>query len=222
MLRTLICLATFAGATSASAQTFDVLLGGKTLGELSFSAQGKTATLRSTLNSTPMGVFNGTFAGTSTGTASSGSFTGQSRSSRKERTVVVEIAKGRATSTSVDPQNELTDLSDVARVPAPVMDPVRVIGALIQSKGCPQHMQMYDGRRVVALTPDGESRNTGALVCTMSYRVIAGPGHLSPLSISSAKLELLYSTADGNQSLRQMQVSSGIFRVRLDARSSGQ
>lgn len=216
MLRLITCLAALASATPASAETFSVRLGGKTLGEMRFDVQGKASTLRSTLDSTPMGVFNGTFSGTSTGSASNSRFTGESRSSRKQRDVTVEIAKGSATNTVITPTDELTELSDVARVPAGVMDPVRVIGALVRAGGCPDRMKMYDGRRVVTLSTDGRSAEGDVLICTMNYRVSAGPGHLSPLRISSAKLTMRYDTSGGQQSLRQMQVSSGIFRVSLD------
>lgn len=216
MLKYIACIAALAVATPASADTFSVKLGGKTLGNMRFNAQGKTAKLTSTLSSTPMGVFNGTFSGTSTGSAANSRFTGESRSSRKQRTVIVEIAKNRATSTSITPSGELTKLSDVSRVPAGVIDPVRVIGTLVGAGGCPDSMKMYDGRRVVTLTPDGRSNAGETLTCNMSYRVSAGPGHLSPLGISSAKLTLRYDTGGGQQSLQQMQIASGIFRVTLD------
>lgn len=216
MLKLITCIASLALAAPASAETFSVKLGGKILGTMQFVHEGKTATLRSTLNSTPMGVFNGTFSGTSTGTPSGGRFTGESRSSRKQRDVTVEITKGKATSLQITPQDELTELSDINRVPAGVSDPVRIIAALIDAGGCPDPMQMYDGRRVVAMIPNGESNEGDTLTCSMNYRVTAGPGHLSPLGISSAKMTLRYDTKGGQQSLQQMQIASGIFRVILD------
>ncbi|KIN73783.1 DUF3108 domain-containing protein [Sulfitobacter guttiformis] len=200
-------------AAPACAQEFNVSMGGKTLGQLEFVEQGNTATLETTLDSTPMGVFNGTFTGTSNGTTATSRFVAESRSSRKQRSVTVEIAQGRATSTAVTPQEELTDLSDITRVPSGVMDPVRTIGALISAGSCPAAMQMYDGRRVVSLSPAARDMEGGTLTCTMDYRVIAGPGHLSPLGISSAKLLMRY---DPDGVLRQIQIVSGIFRVSLD------
>lgn len=216
MLKLIACLASLVLAAPASAETFSVKLGGKLLGEMQFAQKGNTATLRSTLNSTPMGVFNGTFVGTSIGTPTSSRFTGESRSSRKQRDVTLEIAKGRAVSTVITPQDELTELSEISSVPAGMIDPVRIIAALIHSGGCPDNMQMYDGRRVVALIPDGKSSEGDMLTCNMNYRVTAGPGHLSPLGISSAKMTLRYDTKGGQQSLQQMQIASGIFRVLLD------
>ena len=216
MLRLISFLTTIASAAPASAETFSVKLGGKMLGEMRFVVKGKTATLSSTLNSTPMGVFNGTFSGISTGSAANSRFTGDSKSSRKQRTVIVEIAEGRARSTTITPSGELTDLSDVSRVPAGAIDPVRVIGALVSADGCFNSMKMYDGRRVVDLTPNGRSGEGDTLTCSINYRVSAGPGHLSPLGISSAKLTLRYDTGGGQKSLQQITIASGIFRVTLD------
>lgn len=214
MIRTaLLCVGLL--ATSAQAETFRVSLGGKALGQISFDASGQTARLRSTLDNTPLGVFNGTFTGTSQGSAASSTFTGESRSSRKSRTVIVDINKGRAQRTEVTPQAEITVLSDISLVPAGVRDPVRAIGALFRATGCPEAMRMYDGRRVVALSPDGQSRKDNTLKCNLRYTVTDGPGHLSPLGISSAKMLLNYDTSGGKQRLQELAVSSGVFRLRL-------
>lgn len=156
------------------------------------------------------------FLGSSIGSVTNSRFTGESRSSRKQRTVIVEIANNHANSTVITPTDELTELSDIVRVPAGVTDPVRIFGALVGAGNCPDSMKMYDGRRVVTLTPDGHSNEGDTLTCNMYYRVNAGPGHLSPLGISSAKIILRYDTAGEQRSLQQMQISSGIFRVRLD------
>ncbi|MCX7566903.1 hypothetical protein OS189_11185 [Sulfitobacter sp. F26169L] len=205
-------------AAPVGAQTFDVSLGGKTLGQLDFSGNGRTSTLRSTLDNTPLGVFNGTFSGTSTGSDQNSTFTGDSRSSRKQRIVQVEIAKGRAVSTDITPPEEQTDLSNVARVPAGVLDPVRAIGRLISAKGCPKSMRLYDGRRVVTLGVGAGNQTENLLVCPVSYRVTAGPGHLSPLRISSAKMQLTYVVSGSTQNLHQIRISSGPFSLSLDRR----
>lgn len=203
-------------AAPASAETFRVSLGGTNLGQLSFSQSGQKSTLRSTVDNTPLGVFNGTFIGTSTGSAATSRFTGDSKSSRKQRLVTVEINKGRAASTAITPAGELTELSDVARVPAGVMDPVRAMSQLFRAKGCPAPLQMYDGRRVIAMRPDTGTQADGLLTCTISYKVIAGPGHLSPLGITSAKMTLDYATVGREQTLQQIRIKSGIFSLHLD------
>lgn len=201
-------------ATPVSAQTFSVALGGKVLGEMRYVEQGRGATLLSTLDSTPLGVFNGTFTGTSTGTPT-GRFTGESRSSRKQRVVTVDIENGRAMQVAITPADEITELSDVSRVPDGVVDPVRVIGAMVNASGCPASMRMYDGRRVVTLAVGAGSQSGDTLVCPVSYKVVAGPGHLSPLGISSATIEVSYDTVGGGQSLDRITIASGLFRVTL-------
>ena len=200
----------------ASAETFSVTLGGKSLGQLNYSESGTTRRLTSTVDNTPLGVFNGTFAGTSTGSDNKSRFTGESRSSRKQRTVKVNIAQGRATAIDITPKDEQTELSEAARVPAGVTDPVRAMGQLFRAKGCPAPIQMYDGRRVVSMRSDAGTKTGNTLTCTLRYKVIAGPGHLSPLGISSAKMQLNYATSGDRQTLREMKVSSGIFRLSLD------
>jgi hypothetical protein len=216
MKSALLVICALVPGAPAQAETFRVTLGGTVLGQLSYAADGGDSSLRSTLDNTPMGVFNGSFTGTSAGTAATSSFTGDSRSSRKQRVVHVEIAKGRALRTDVAPPDELTALSDPARVPADVMDPVQVLGALIRADGCPAAMRLYDGRRVVALTPAPQQLSDDTLLCTLSYKVIAGPGHLSPLRISSATMALRYGTEGGQQNLQHIKISSGIFGLSLD------
>jgi hypothetical protein len=206
-------------ATPVSAETFDVSLGGKALGELSLTKNGRNRTLTSTLDSTPLGVFNGTFIGTSTGSLRSSTFVGESKSSRKQRIVTVEISKGKAVNTAITPVSEQTDQSDTAQVQSGVIDPVRAIGQLITAKGCPAAMLLYDGRRVIALKPSASEQSGAVLSCSMSYKVIAGPGHLSPLRISSAKMQLSYDVAGAQQSLRKIKMSSGIFGLSLNRRN---
>lgn len=212
-MKTALALWAMMMAAPAAAQSFDVVLGGKVLGTLSLSQSGGTRTLRSDLASTPMGVFNGSFKGTS----ANGNFTGDSRSSRKTRVVKVAVANGRPTSVEITPEAERTPLSDPARVSQNVTDPVRAIAGLVEAQGCPKTTAFYDGRRVVRLAPTGRKASGNTLVCEMSYTVIQGPGHLSPLKIANAKMQLSYDTA-GGQSLQQMRISSGIFRLNLNRR----
>jgi len=215
-MKTLLAFCLIAAAGQASAQDFSVNLGKKTLGTLSYSQSGGSARLSSRLNQTPMGVFNGTFTGTSTGTAKTSVFTGDSRSSRKQRRVVVDHQNARAVSVDITPSKERTDLSDPSRVRGQTLDPVRAVGYLISAKGCPNAIRLYDGRRVISITPNGQSKAAGKLTCLMGYTVTDGPGHLSPLRISSAKMQLLYSTTGNAQSLEQIKISSGVFGLSMN------
>jgi hypothetical protein len=187
-------------------------LGGTVLGQLDYSQSGSESHLRSTLDNTPLGVFNGTYSGTSSG----GTFSSDSRSSRKSRQITFESVDGRVTTTTVTPPDERTDLSDPARVPEGVLDPVRAIGHLMRATGCPASVRFYDGRRVITLTPEAGTQDGGTLVCPVAYRVTDGPGHLSPLKIARASMELRYATGGSGQSLQQIRVSAGVFTVTLD------
>jgi hypothetical protein len=203
-------------ATPASAEQFRVTLGGTVLGMLSYAQEGQLSTLRSTLDNTPLGVFNGSFTATSTGTDTTSAFTSDSRSSRKNRQIAVAIDAGRVTSTTISPENERTDLSDPSRVPAGVTDPVRAIGHLMRATGCPAPVRFYDGRRVVSLASGAGTQAGNTLTCMVAYRVTEGPGHLSPLRISRAAMELRYATGSGGQTLQQIRITAGVFTVSLD------
>ena len=215
-MRFLMTLCVLALAAPCSGQDFSVRLGGKTLGKLSYSENGSTAQLRSTLNSTPMGVFNGTFTGTSSAKGPNATFTGVSSSSRKERRVVADYTNGRVNAVDITPADERTDMSDPVRVSATVTDPVRAVGQLMHADECPAAIRLYDGRRVVLIAPTGKTQGKDALICKMSYKVTQGPGHLSPLRISSAKMELRYFITGGRQSLQHIKISSGVFGLSLD------
>ncbi|MEP1793020.1 hypothetical protein [Parasphingorhabdus sp.] len=215
-MKTLITLCFFGLTPTAHAQEFTVLLGKKNLGSLTFSQSGTTARLHSTLNQTPMGVFNGTFKGTSAGNAKTATFTGDSKSSRKQRHVVVDHKNARPVSVDISPQKERTELSDPSRVTGPTLDPVRAIAHLISARGCPAAVRLYDGRRVIAITPTQQTQAADHLTCAMRYKVTQGPGHLSPLRISSAKMQLRYATSGTKQILQQIKISSGVFGLSLN------
>lgn len=207
-------------AASAQAETFAVSLSKVSLGHLSYTSTPSSATLKATLSNTPLGVFDGTFSGTSKPTsAADGSpamaYAAISKSSRKSRQVQVQIAKGRALATNVTPPSEATTLSDPAQAPKNITDPARAIGVLINASGCPARVNIYDGRRAIALIPKGAETKDGKLVCKISYKVTAGPGHLSPLKISKAKMTVTYNTTNG-QSIQQITLGSGPFNLVLE------
>lgn len=210
-------------ATMAIAQSFDVSLGERLLGSLTFNAKKDGATLRTTLNSTPLGVFNGTFVGTSRrfktdrGTTAL-QYVGESASSRKTRTISVLSERNRVVETVVAPQSERTPLSDPARVNAQMIDPVTAFGQMVSASGCPSSTHIYDGRRVVALQVTGSATEANTLTCDLRYTVVAGPGHLSPLYISNVSVVLKYNTAGEGQKLSNMQFSSGPFSLSIKRR----
>ncbi len=210
--------------TGAHAQVFDVALGSKQLGTLAFSHDGTKETLLSSLDNTPMGVFNGTFKAT---TQRSRAITGGkglryqslSQSSRKTRKIAISIDDGRVVKTAIKPTSERTKLSNIDIVPRGMIDPVTAIGTLIAAKQCPPKIMIYDGRRAIALIPDGSTKNANRLTCAIQYKVVAGPGHLSPLYISSVKMKVTYDLSNGAQKLTKMKLGSGLFNLVLSRKN---
>lgn len=203
-------------ATAPAAETFAIALGSSPLGQLSYDEAGTTKTLRSSLQNTPLGVFDGSFLGTASAQAGGVKFVGVSESSRKSRSVSTLIKNGRAVETVVTPLEELTDLSDPVKAPAGVVDPVTAIGQLVQARGCPGTLRIYDGRRAIALVPAGQTTEGTNLICDVDYRVTHGPGHLSPLRVSNAHMQLTYDISGGGQSIAQIRLGSGLFKLYLN------
>lgn len=221
MLKRLFCLifpVLAVGATMTNAQTFDVTLGGRSLGSLTYSNADGEAKLRTTLDNTPLGVFDGSFVGTSRRVqadqgATVRQYYSEGVSSRKTRKISVLMDQGRAIETVISPQSERTDLSNPQRITASVVDPVTALGLVISASGCPTSISIYDGRRVIALTPSGSTSQTDVLVCDMDYTVVSGPGHLSPLYIKDISAVLTYDLGASSQNLVNMRFSSGVFAL---------
>ncbi|EYD76918.1 hypothetical protein Rumeso_01440 [Rubellimicrobium mesophilum DSM 19309] len=216
-----LATASLAGAARAEATSFQVVLAGSVLGTVDYETDGgRPALLRSNLDNTPLGVLNGTWqAGSQPVRTSEGvdavQFQAVTASSRKNRTITFLHADGRVLTVQVDPAEDATELSDAAQVPAGVLDPVEAFGRLFETQGCPEAFRLYDGRRVVEVTPAGAEEANGLLTCDMDYEVVAGPGHLSPFRFRSFDLTLTYVRTDGGPVLAEVDVSAGPFTVRL-------
>ncbi len=209
-LRQTLVAAFILAGNAVSAESFSVSLGERALGMLTYDVQGGVATMISTMDNTPLGVFNGTFQGQSDGRQ----YRSLSKSSRKTREIATRSDNGRVVDTIVSPQDERTDLSDPAMVPADVIDPVATLGRFIDASGCPDAFRIYDGRRAILVQPVSGAQAGSALVCEMSYRVTHGPGHLSPLYIKSISVTLTYHMAE-EQSLQQMEFGAAGFDLRI-------
>lgn len=217
----ILALFTLSFAPTAWAETdaiFDIKLGQKTLGAMAYASDPNSEILNTVLSQTPMGAFDGTFIAESKIDGDRRNFEAISDSSRKARIVLMSHTAGRAVETTVDPVSEMTPLSDPARVPEGIIDPVQAIGKLIAAPDCPDTIAIYDGRRAIALHPVEATVEGGTQICNMSYRVIAGPGHLSPLKISNAKMKLTYVFTETTRELARIEITSGIFKVALDRR----
>ncbi len=220
-----ICLAAatlFAGLTPvmASAESFAVSLAGATLGKVEYRDRTEGGAQREELTSvfdnTPLGVFNGTYAATSVTQGAASKHVSQTRSTRKSRDVSIDQQAGKVVSVSISPDSEQTELTQPARVPAGVLDPVAAFGSLVVTSACPGAMQVYDGRRVAQMTATGSTRDAGGVTCTYDYRVISGPGYLSPLGLSGFALTLVYDTSSPEDwVLDRIQARTGIFALSL-------
>lgn len=205
------------GAAAQADTIFDVKLGRKVLGTLSYGVRGDVQNMNTTLSNTPLGVFNGAMDASSQAASGRQKFTSTSGAEGKARTVIVAHDAGRALETVVQPAQELTPLSDPSRVPAGIVDPVQAIGQMIHAQDCPKSITIYDGRRAVAIALTEAVIEEGSQICSMSYDVVAGPPHLSPLNVGRAKMKLVYDVSD-TRVLRLIDVRHGVFRVKLDRR----
>ncbi len=196
---------------AAESVTFSAALGDRTLGTLTWDGDGPT--LLSVLDNTPLGVGDGRFEATSRPVRTeAGEAVTQYIGRSDDRVISVLLDTGRVRDTVVSPTGEATDLSDPARVPEDVLDPVEGFARLIDAVGCPAPLRLYDGRRVIEIETASQSTTGGTLTCQLDYRVTAGPGHLSPFRFTSLAVTLDYATA-GGQSLRAITVAAGGFAV---------
>jgi hypothetical protein len=197
-------------ATPAAAeQAFDVFLGGHQLGWLRYSGTEGRAELTSLFDRTPLGVFDGTYEGASTGR----DYRGISQSSNKTRTVEIRQHQGRVTEVAITPEKDRTDLSTPAAVPAWVLDPVAGFGRLIAQSRCPDAFRLYDGRRVITVSPGKTSTTAGVTTCDMAYQVTQGRGHLSPLYVRNISIKMVFDPAIAATGPSLITLRSGIFAV---------
>lgn len=202
-------------AAPAAAQDFAVALGEGELGRLSLRDEGDGGlALDATFADTPLGIADGTFRATSrparldSGEAGR-QYLAESAFSSGGRTVSVLHEGGRALATEVRPEDERTELSDPALVPEGVLDPVEALARLAGATACPAPFRLYDGRRVVEVS--AEPVEDGAASCRGTYRVVAGPGHLSPFRIREFEFALDY----GPGGMERLEVRTGPFVLRL-------
>lgn len=211
---TLIALIAATAPAVAEQASFRVMLGSRTLGNFTYDGtSGGGPTIVSVLDNTPMGVGRGRFEGTSRpARTAAGEPVTQYVGRSDDRTISVVLADGRPVETVVQPASEETPLSDVAQVPAGVIDPATAFSRIADAQGCPEPFTMYDGRRVISVATADRLDVTGTLACRLDYRVIAGPGHLSPFRFTSLRVDLTYDTT-GTQALRSFTVEAGLFTL---------
>lgn len=224
-----ICCAAAGGAATAGADTFQVVLAGSALGTLTYeTAPGdgdRPAALRTDMDNTPLGVFDGSWETTSRPARTEAGdlvlqYLSTTASARKNRVISILHADGHVLQTTVEPIHDATELSQADQVPAGVHDPVEAFGQIVSASGCPEPFRIYDGRRVVEVSTTGTGQGDGTLTCQVNFRIVAGPGILSPFRFNSFDAVLTYDVTGGAARLIEANVSAGIFAVQL-VRSGG-
>ncbi len=199
-----------AGPTMAEKQTYMMMLGNRQLGTLVFDGNGSNSALLSTMDNTPLGVANGTFEAVTRAKDDEVDYFGKSRGS-KTRDIAVIRKANTVTAVTVTPQKEMTEMTDAGKVPAGVISPTEVFAALANGGTCPSPMAMYDGRRVVQMATTAMKQDGDTVTCDMSYRVVMGPGHLSPFHFKSFGMQIAYTA----HKLARVTMSAGGFNVNL-------
>ncbi|MDN5787736.1 hypothetical protein [Pseudorhodobacter sp.] len=200
----------------AAEQGYGVVLGGRQLGWVIFDSGAGISKVRSQFDNTPLGVFNGSYTGASRPGSGSGAtvYKGNSSSSNKAREVTItRAADGHLTDVLITPQKDRTDLSVATNVPPGVLDPVEGFGRLISGKSCPSPFALYDGRRVVQVTSGASTTSGTVTTCDIAYKVVLGPGHLSPLYLKNITIRMEYDSAKAKTGVTLMRLRSGIFEV---------
>lgn len=210
----LLILMALAQPATADTLTYRIILGGSDAGTITHSQSGTSETLASDVKGTTLGVMDGSFRATSRPEGRARRYESEGRSASRTRQIATVTAQTRVTETRIAPGSEATKLSDPAAVPAGTLDPVRGFGRLVRGPGCPGPFSIYDGRRVVQVSTTQTTSDSTALVCDVAYKVIAGPGHVSPFRFTSVWIRLLFDP-DGKGGARQIDLKAGPFSAQL-------
>lgn len=207
---TACALGLLAGPALAEKLSFAMALGNRQIGTLTFDGGPRAGRLLAVMDNTPLGVADGSFEAVTRARGTTVGYESRSRGS-KQRDIAVTRAGGQVTEVTVIPADEATDLSDVAQVPGGVISLTEAFAALALGRDCPQPMVVHDGRRVVRIATAARSDSGSEVTCRMSYRVVQGPGHLSPFRFKSLGMQLTYAT----RTLQRITLSAGGFDVTL-------
>lgn len=207
-------------ASPASAEEWAVFLGEHRIGTVALTTDPKDRlSFTSVLDATPLGLADGTFTASSFPAMTPEGrrvtqYLSEAKSSRKARNISVLTDAGRAVETRVEPPSEATPLSDAAQVSSPVLNPVEAFARIATSTDCPEALRYYDGRRVIEIGLNSKVMDGATTICALDYRVVAGPGHLSPFRFRSVALGLDYE-GNGPDALRRITLSAGGFTATL-------
>jgi hypothetical protein len=94
-----------------------------------------------------------------------------------------------------------------------VLNPVAGFGQFLGQNTCPKAFMLYDGRRVVQVTPKSEATTDGVKTCKLDYRVILGKGHLSPLYFKNIAVTVTFDPRVTPSGPSALVMRSGLFGV---------
>jgi hypothetical protein len=197
----------------AADQTYKIYLGGIDLGWFRYSGTPTNARISSLFDNTPLGVFDGGYEGQSRLQSGRVTYRSKSVSSNKNREVeIVQAKKGRVSEVAISPAKDLTEYSTPAAIPDGVLDPVMGFGQFLSLKnGCPAAFLLYDGRRVVQVTPKSAQTAEGVTTCVLDYRVVLGKGHLSPLYIKNITVTVTFDPSVAKTGPSLLSLRAGLF-----------
>jgi len=204
----------------AFAEVWTVSLGDRRIGTVTFEAGPNGAlTLSSILDSTPLGLADGSFTARSFAALTPEGrrvtqYLSAAESTRKSRNISVLTDAGKPVETRIEPPSEATALSGPGKVQGRVLNPVEAFARIANSTDCPSDLRFYDGRRVVEILTKNSNSSEDAQSCEMDYRVIGGPGHLSPFRFRTVALGLEY-RGPGPFTLQEITLSAGGFTAIL-------
>lgn len=204
----------------AMAETWIVTLGDRQIGTVSLERGANGAlTLTSLLDATPLGLADGSFTGRSFPAITPEGrpvtqYLGESSSPGKARNISVLTDGGLPVQTRVEPPSDATALSDPEAVPGQVLNPLEAFARIAGLRDCPEALRYYDGRRIIEILFKNKEMTGDSLHCAMDYRVVGGPGHLSPFRFRSVAMALDFSGA-GPFTLHRIALSAGGFTVTL-------
>lgn len=197
-------------AQPLAAETFTLSLGSRAVGQMSLTSE----RLDIRVDESPLGVADGTFAASSRMVRmEDGRVVRQylSDAPRKSRKISILHDAGTVIDTTVSPSSDATEMSAPAAVPQGVVDFVQGLNVITAASACPGGMTLYEGRRLIRLDPTGSTSDGATRTCDYSYRVTGGPGHLRPLSIRNATVQIAYTSGR----LARITASSGPFSVHV-------
>lgn len=209
-----VILAMLALPVQAADQTYKVYALGIDLGTFRYSGTPQNARIISQFDNTPLGVFNGSYEGDSRVRSGGMIYHGKSVSSNKNREVeITTTAAGRVADITVSPAKDRTAYSDPAELPDGLLNPVAGFAQFLGQNTCPQAFKLYDGRRVVQVTPKSESTSGAVKTCVLDYRVILGKGHLSPLYFKTIAVTVTFDPSIAKTGPSALVMRSGLFGV---------